>query len=222
VALWVVAGLALLVAALALLSTRRLSRRLDAMTQSYWELRYDYTRLRSQVSRLDPEQVDTRPSRPKPHTVGVSSHSFIKKNLDRFLQSTPDGCSAAEPAGFCRKQLGRWFYDQRLENPHDVVVIGSALAATWRRFVHSSAWTAVVERAPTLGGTCLNWGCIPTKALLEHAHALKIAQSGRTKSLRWPAAVGLDMAQVHAEGQDCRISTGGSFSQEAQDRLDQG
>jgi pyruvate/2-oxoglutarate dehydrogenase complex dihydrolipoamide dehydrogenase (E3) component len=36
--------------------------------------------------------------------------------------------------------------------------------------------TAVVEREPSLGGTCLNWGCIPTKALLEHAHALKIAQ----------------------------------------------
>jgi len=56
VALWVIAGLAFLVAAVALASTRRLSRRLDAMTQSYWELRYDFTRLRSQVSRLDPDQ----------------------------------------------------------------------------------------------------------------------------------------------------------------------
>lgn len=28
------------------------------MTQSYWELRYDYTRLRSQVSRLDPDQAE--------------------------------------------------------------------------------------------------------------------------------------------------------------------
>ena len=36
---------------------RRLARRLDALTQSYWELRYDYTRLRSQVARLDPEQA---------------------------------------------------------------------------------------------------------------------------------------------------------------------
>jgi hypothetical protein len=58
VALWVVAGLAFLVAAVALASTRRLSRRLEAMTQSYWELRYDYTRLRSQVSRLEPGQVE--------------------------------------------------------------------------------------------------------------------------------------------------------------------
>ena len=74
-ALWVVAGLALLVAALALLSTRRLNRRLDAMTQSYWELRYDYTRLRSQVSRLDPEQVDDRAA--EPPQAPAASVSFV-------------------------------------------------------------------------------------------------------------------------------------------------
>ena len=49
------AGLALLLALVALVLARRLSRKLDALTASYWELRYDYTRLRSQVSRLDPE-----------------------------------------------------------------------------------------------------------------------------------------------------------------------
>jgi len=64
VALWVVAGLALLVAALALSTARRLSRRLDTLTQSYWELRYDFTRLRSQVSRLDPEQQPEEPPEP--------------------------------------------------------------------------------------------------------------------------------------------------------------
>jgi dihydrolipoamide dehydrogenase len=56
-----------------------------------------------------------------------------------------------------------------------------------------------VERAPVLGGTCLNWGCIPTKALLEHAHALKIAQEWKEWGLTLgEAAVGIDMAQVHA------------------------
>ena len=71
-AVWVLAGLALLVAAVALSSTRRLSRRLDAMTQSYWELRYDYTRLRSQVSRLDPEQVDEVAEAPAPPAQSVT------------------------------------------------------------------------------------------------------------------------------------------------------
>jgi hypothetical protein len=57
VVLWALAVLALLVALLAVTHARRLGRRLDALTQSYWELRYDYTRLRSQVARLDPEQA---------------------------------------------------------------------------------------------------------------------------------------------------------------------
>jgi hypothetical protein len=58
VALWIVAGLALLLALAALSSARRSARKLEALNQSYWELRYDYTRLRSQVARLDPEQAE--------------------------------------------------------------------------------------------------------------------------------------------------------------------
>jgi len=50
-----VAGLGLLCAVAALVWVRRLSRTLDALKQSYWELRYEYTRLRSQLSRLEPE-----------------------------------------------------------------------------------------------------------------------------------------------------------------------
>jgi dihydrolipoamide dehydrogenase len=87
------------------------------------------------------------------------------------------------------------------ENTYDVVVIGSGtggyVAAI--RTAQLGLRTAVVERAPTLGGTCLNWGCIPTKALLEHAHALKIAQEWKDWGLTLgQAAAGLDMAQVQA------------------------
>jgi len=87
------------------------------------------------------------------------------------------------------------------ENTYDVVVIGSGtggyVAAI--RAAQLGLRTAVVERAPTLGGTCLNWGCIPTKALLEHAHALKIAQDWKAWGLTLgQAAAGLDMAQVQA------------------------
>ena len=60
------AGLGLLVALMALMAARRLRRRLDALSQSYWELRYDYTRLRSQVARLDPEQAAALPPDPGP------------------------------------------------------------------------------------------------------------------------------------------------------------
>jgi hypothetical protein len=57
-----IAVLGLLVGLVALARARRLSRKLEALTQSYWELRYDYTRLRSQVTRLDPgEAADQDP-----------------------------------------------------------------------------------------------------------------------------------------------------------------
>jgi dihydrolipoamide dehydrogenase len=58
---------------------------------------------------------------------------------------------------------------------------------------------AVVEKQKALGGTCLIWGCIPTKALLEHAHALKIAQGAKEWGLTGVdgGAVSIDMPAVH-------------------------
>ena len=54
---------------------------------------------------------------------------------------------------------------------YDVIIIGSGpggeVAAI--RAAQLGLKTAIVEKAPHLGGTCLNWGCIPTKALLEAA-----------------------------------------------------
>ena len=70
---WIVAGLAVLLALTALAWLRRVSRRLETLTQQYWELRYDYTRLRSQLSRLDPGQ----PAEPEPPAAASSSVSFV-------------------------------------------------------------------------------------------------------------------------------------------------
>src|SRR3954454_12561388 len=88
-----------------------------------------------------------------------------------------------------------------MANEYDAVVIwsgtGGYVAAI--RAAQLGLRTAVVERAPVLGGTCLNWGCIPTKALLEHAHSLKIAQDWKEWGLTLgDAAIGLDMAQVQS------------------------
>jgi dihydrolipoamide dehydrogenase len=88
-----------------------------------------------------------------------------------------------------------------MANEYDVAVIGSGtggyVAAI--RAAQLGLKTAVVERAPVLGGTCLNWGCIPTKALLEHAHALKVAQDWKEWGLTiGEAAIGIDMNQVQA------------------------
>jgi hypothetical protein len=68
----VVAGLGLLCAVVALIRVRRLSRSLEALTQSYWELRYEYTRLRTRVSRLDPDAPAAEPEAAPSATPSVS------------------------------------------------------------------------------------------------------------------------------------------------------
>src|SRR5438270_13108513 len=88
----------------------------------------------------------------------------------------------------------------------DVIVIGAGtggyVAAI--RAAQLGLKTAVVEKQKALGGTCLLWGCIPTKALLEHAHALKVVQHakdwgvtlGDASTGSGQRSVGIDMGLV--------------------------
>jgi hypothetical protein len=69
--LWFFVVLALLIALVAWAWARRTARKLEALTQQYWELRYDYTRLRAQVARLDPEQQRVS-QEPTPQAASVS------------------------------------------------------------------------------------------------------------------------------------------------------
>jgi type II secretory pathway component PulJ len=72
VLLWGTATIGLLLALAAFVAVRRVSRRLDALTQSYWELRYDYTRLRAHVERLGPERDETEAPPPPPAQSSVT------------------------------------------------------------------------------------------------------------------------------------------------------
>ena len=39
--------------------------------------------------------------------------------------------------------------------------------------------TALIEKE-SLGGTCLNWGCVPTKSLLRNAEVIHLLSEGRS------------------------------------------
>ena len=56
---------------------------------------------------------------------------------------------------------------------YDVIVLGSGPGGyvTAIRASQLGLKTAIVEKE-SLGGICLNWGCIPTKALIKSAEVL--------------------------------------------------
>ena len=78
----------------------------------------------------------------------------------------------------------------------DIIIIGSGPGGyvTAIRAAQLGFKTAIVERA-YLGGICLNWGCIPTKALLRSAEIFHYLQHAKDYGLA-AGNVGYDAAAV--------------------------
>lgn len=89
----------------------------------------------------------------------------------------------------------------------DVVVIGSGpggyVAAI--RAAQLNLSVKIIERSE-LGGICLNWGCIPTKALLKSAQALHYAKSAQEYGLSIEGTVNADISAVVARSRSVASS----------------
>ena len=81
-------------------------------------------------------------------------------------------------------------------NRFDVVVIGAGPGGypAAIRAAQLGASTAIVEREQ-LGGTCLNWGCIPTKTLIASAERIWAARHGEAFGLK-ARDVGFDFSTM--------------------------
>ena len=68
----------------------------------------------------------------------------------------------------------------------DLVVIGAGpggyVAAI--RAAQLGLNTAIIER-DTVGGICLNWGCIPSKSLLRNAQVLNIVKDAKAFGIQY-------------------------------------
>lgn len=101
------------------------------------------------------------------------------------------------------------------EKKYELVVVGGgsagSTAAKWA--VQHGISVALVERH-LLGGTCLNYGCDPTKALLHAAGLLHAAKMSEPLGLRFPEA-GLDWSAVIARIQGLIDQIRGGTAQDA-------
>lgn len=83
-------------------------------------------------------------------------------------------------------------------NSFDVVVIGSGpggyVAAI--RCAQLGFKTAIVEKYATLGGTCLNVGCIPSKALLASSHMVEEMKHFAEHGIEIAGDVKVDLAKM--------------------------
>ncbi len=82
---------------------------------------------------------------------------------------------------------------------YDIIIIGSGpggyVAAV--RAAKAGKTVAIVERDEA-GGTCLNWGCIPTKALLKSAQAYNYCIHAANYGIEVSGEVKPDMAKIVA------------------------
>jgi len=81
----------------------------------------------------------------------------------------------------------------------DAIVIGTGQAGPYitRRLAASGMKVAIIERK-LFGGTCVNTGCIPTKAMVASAYAAHLARRGADFGFAIDGGVRVDMQQVSA------------------------
>src|SRR5882757_7428716 len=96
----------------------------------------------------------------------------------------------------------------------DVIIIGSGPGGyvTAIRAAQLGLKTAMVEKS-YLGGICLNWGCIPTKALLRSAEILHYGQHAKDYGLVLNGSISADTAAVvkRSRGVSAQLATGVGF-----------
>ncbi|MGE3172678.1 MAG: FAD-containing oxidoreductase [Planctomycetota bacterium] len=82
--------------------------------------------------------------------------------------------------------------------PFDAIVLGTGQAGPplAAKLVEHGQRTAIVERA-RFGGTCVNTGCIPTKALVASARAAHVARRAADFGVVLDGDVRVDMRAVH-------------------------
>ena len=96
----------------------------------------------------------------------VDDDNRIRELIKQYLKDKDFITSTAQDAESAKKLIEQFKFD--------LIVLGSGPGGyvTAIRASQLGLKTAIVEKE-SLGGVCLNWGCIPTKALLKSAQVFE-------------------------------------------------
>ncbi len=84
-----------------------------------------------------------------------------------------------------------------MANDYEILVIGGGPAG-YAAAIRAGNWARRVlcVEKDKLGGICLNWGCIPTKALLTNAHLVELVKLHGKPSSATRASPTWDFSQM--------------------------
>ena len=134
----------------------------------------------------EPPPVETLPDTPIRTIISedIPDARQVNEIVDRLLSTQPEEQPHMSPTG---------------EFDADVVVIGSGPGGyvSAIRAAQLGARTVCIEKeASEWGGTCLNWGCIPTKTLIASTERLHHVQTAGVMGVTISGEIGFDFAKM--------------------------
>ena len=158
--------------------------------------------------------------------IPASAGGVVKKVLvkvgDKVSEGTPvvsieaAEAAAEAPAAPAKapaqdKAVAPASFSGSADSEYDVLVLGAGPGGYSAAFRAADLGmkVALVERYGTLGGVCLNVGCIPSKALLHTAAVLEEAQTLGEHGIKFAApAIDLDALRKHKESVIAKLTGG--------------
>ncbi len=149
---------------------------------------------------------EASPSTPAPTTVTTE-----KVGADETASAVAAPPATAPAASMPAPHAATSTFTGKVDLVCDLLVLGAGPGGYSAAFRAADLGlkTVLVERYPTLGGVCLNVGCIPSKALLHVAQVMDEAAHASALGVEFaPPKVDIDRLRAHKAGVVSKLTTG--------------
>ncbi|WP_304335615.1 NAD(P)/FAD-dependent oxidoreductase, partial [Conchiformibius steedae] len=128
--------------------------------------------------------------------IAVIEAAAAQASAPQPVQAAPEKTETAAPAPQAAA------FNGNADAEYDVVVLGGGPGGYSAAFAAADQGlkTAIIEQYATLGGVCLNVGCIPSKALLHNAAVIDEVKHLAANGIKYPAPeIDIDMLRGYKE-----------------------